>query len=233
MMKNSEWGAVSYLQHSKYGSQMSIRINNNSDFITGYASVSEPTCGLTNDNRDCNKHGTTSDITLPYNTETGYLASTTGNITGIYDISGGSFEYVMGVMTDEDGNPLSGRNTTYNSGFTGNFGEGGSNASGLSWPEEKYYDKYSYGTNASDYTRGHLGDATVEMGPFKSIFYITDLERQISSWYSNRANFLNIEDPWLARGGSYNYGSESGIFSFSRAHSANYDYISFRITLII
>ena len=26
-------------------------------------------------------------------------ASTTGNITGIYDMSGGNFEYVMGVIT--------------------------------------------------------------------------------------------------------------------------------------
>ena len=32
MIKNSEWGSVSYLQHSKYGSQTSVRFNNNSNF---------------------------------------------------------------------------------------------------------------------------------------------------------------------------------------------------------
>ncbi len=68
MMKNSEWGAASYLQHSKYGSEVSVRFNNNSNFIAGYASVNEPTCGYTDDNRACNKYGTTSDITVSYNT---------------------------------------------------------------------------------------------------------------------------------------------------------------------
>ena len=92
LMKNTEWGAVAYLQHSLYGSHTNVRINNNSDYITGYASVNEPTCGYTGDNRACNQYGTTSNITQPYNTETGYLASTTGNITGIYDMSGGACE---------------------------------------------------------------------------------------------------------------------------------------------
>ena len=32
MIKNSEWGSISYLQHSKYGSQTSVRFNNNSNF---------------------------------------------------------------------------------------------------------------------------------------------------------------------------------------------------------
>ncbi len=79
-------------------------------------------------------------------------------------MSGEAWEYVMGVMNDSNGKPLSGINATYNSGFTGSFGEGGNLESGLSWPEEKYYDKYDYGTSLSDYTRGHLGDSNVEMG---------------------------------------------------------------------
>ncbi len=36
-----------------------------------------------------NPNGTTADVTSLYNTPTGYMASTTGNITGIYDTSGG------------------------------------------------------------------------------------------------------------------------------------------------
>ncbi len=38
--------------------------------------------------------GTASTVKLPYNTETGVKASTTGNITGIYDMSGGLWEYM-------------------------------------------------------------------------------------------------------------------------------------------
>src|SRR5699024_5953484 len=36
MLKNSEWGAVAYLTHSKYGrNRTEIAINNSSDYITG------------------------------------------------------------------------------------------------------------------------------------------------------------------------------------------------------
>ena len=54
---------------------------------------------------------------------------------------------------------------------------GGSLSSGLSWPEEKYYDEYPYETSYSEFTRGNLGDTTVEMCPFKSIIYIANLAR--------------------------------------------------------
>ena len=231
MMKNSEWGSVAYLQHSKYGSQMSVRFNNNSNFITGYSSVVEPTCGYTNDNRVCNKYGTTNDITLPYNTETGYLASTTGNISGIYDMSGGAWEYVMGIMTDSNGKPLSGRNASNHSGFIGGYGEGGSLASGYSWPEEKYYDKYAYGTSYSEFTRGHLGDATVEMGPFKSIIYANNQTRQISSWYADHAYFVYTATPWVERGGAYRHGSDTGVFGFDSNYGSVNAYNGFRVVL--
>ena len=48
MMKNTELGAVAYLQHSIYGSQTSVRVNNNSAYITGYAGTEEPTLGYNN-----------------------------------------------------------------------------------------------------------------------------------------------------------------------------------------
>ena len=164
MMKNMEWGAVAYLQHSKYGSETKIRINNNFNFLTGYASVSAPTCGYTKDNRECNKYGVTSNITLPYNTTTGYLASTTGNISGIYDMSGGAHEYVMAVMADQNGNLLSGNNASLNSGFTGGYGGAtDSLTAGSSWPEGKYYDKYQYGTSMSEFIQQVHGMITVEI----------------------------------------------------------------------
>ena len=39
MMKNTEWGALAYLSHSKYGINTEVRINNNSNYITGYAAT--------------------------------------------------------------------------------------------------------------------------------------------------------------------------------------------------
>ena len=96
MMKNTEWGAVAYLTWSNYGLGLTdIRINNNSSYLTGYAAVKAPTCGYTANNATCNQYGTSSDLTQAYNTTTGYMASTTGNISGVYDMSGGCHEYVM------------------------------------------------------------------------------------------------------------------------------------------
>ena len=75
MMKNSEWGAVAYLAQSKYGKNSEVTINNYEDCYTGGG-----------------------------NSATSYLGnknqSTTGNETGIYDMSGCAFEYVAGYLKD-------------------------------------------------------------------------------------------------------------------------------------
>ena len=135
MMKNTEWGAVAYLSHSKYGINTEIRMNNNSNHLTGYAAVDG-----TDQSSYPGDSGTTSDVTLPYNTETGYKASTTGNITGIYDMSGGAWEYVAGHMPSAKDL----------SGFT---------------EEEitkysKYFDLYSTNSSYISYNNRILGDAT-------------------------------------------------------------------------
>ena len=71
MMKNIEWGAVAYLKQSIYGLGIAdITINSNSSYYTGGGS------------------GTSY--------KTNVRQSTTGNITGVYDMSGGAYEYVMG-----------------------------------------------------------------------------------------------------------------------------------------
>ena len=80
MTKNVEWGAVAYLAHSKYGlNGDEICINTNSSHITGVGSGSTTS---------------TTSVTDKYNTANGITASTTKNVYGIYDMSGGSYEYV-------------------------------------------------------------------------------------------------------------------------------------------
>ena len=89
------------------------------------------------------KYGATYTKEEVYTEENGVGASTTGNIYGIYDMSGGAYEYVMGNMVDENG------------AFYPKYSE-------LTQPESKYYDSYTYGPSHRDYSRGHLGDATKE-----------------------------------------------------------------------
>ena len=80
MTKNVEWGAVSYLAHSKYGlNGAEICINTNSSYITGVGSGSTTS---------------TTSVTDKYNTANGITASTTKNVYGIYDMSGGAVEIV-------------------------------------------------------------------------------------------------------------------------------------------
>ena len=237
MMKNTEWGAVAYLQHSAYGSQESVRINNNSSYITGYQANNEPTCGYTGTNDDCNKSCNDGTCNIAY--PNSVLASTTGNITGIFDMSGGAWEYVMGVMVDENGKPMSGRNSIYNSGFNGTYGcptcdndtsEFTSLTTGYDFPESKYYDTYAYATVDEQYQRRILGDATGEMGPFTEVTYLTTT-RQIGSWYDDVAYFVRSSSPWFRRGGGPGDGSDAGAFTFISDYSRVTSWIGFRVIL--
>lgn len=95
LMKNSEWGAVAYLEYSQYG-RNGVQPNFNSFWYaygtgnyayTGYASsattgAQQTTTTVANISAD-NK----------YNGQYGILGSTTGNVTGVYDMSGGLNEY--------------------------------------------------------------------------------------------------------------------------------------------
>ena len=108
-------------------------------------------------------------------------ASTTGNITGIYDMSGGNSEYVMGVITINN-KLVSGRHNKWNSGFNGIYSAPESDESGatqlektngIDYPDSKYYNlypyKYGFNTNERyDYTSGLLGDATKEIANTKT-----------------------------------------------------------------
>ncbi len=239
MMKNTEWGAVAYLQHSAYGSAASVRINNNSDYITGYQANNEPTCGWTaNSNEECNRFCNDGTCNTAYPNSS--LASTTGNITGIYDMSGGSWENLMGVMIDQEGNPMSGTNSLYNSGFNGKFGcptcDGDTSGlteliDGYDWPEKKYYDSYLYTEDYTTFQNRKLGDATGEFGPFANKNNLNITNRSIGSWYQDEAWFVMLNYPCFARSAHYTGGDCAGIFDFTYSTCGEHNDGSYRIVL--
>ncbi len=221
MMKNMEWGSVAYLQHSRYGSMMSVRANNNNSYKTGYASISEPTLGYNKGTSiEGNLNGINANVTLPYNTPTGYNASTTGNITGIYDTSGGAWEYVMGYNVNASAvGGDSGLTNIYGDFFTNN-----------KW--KKYYDQYSNTVmDGSKYQTGLLGDATREIGPFGKVQDPDGSARYRMSWHGDLAYFVLPNHPWFERGGDWYHGVESGAFAFSYGSGGVNTYISFRVVL--
>ncbi len=165
MMKNTEWGAVAYLSQSKYGINTKIETNSNSGFLTGYATANHP-----------------------YNTETGYLASTTDNISGIYDMSGGIDEYVAGYID-------------------GNVGNSGLTLDEIRNTYNKYIDVYASSSAATTYSNRMLGDATGEMGPF---YYNGSNYR--NNWYDDYSYFVDSSSPWFRRGGASS--RAPGLFNF-------------------
>ena len=192
MMKNTEWGAISYLSHSKYGLDYEININNNSNYKTGYSALkdsSQQTFPGTNGD------GTT--YNSAYNTEIGYLASTTGNITGIYDMSGGAGEYVASYIT-------------------GKLGSSGFDSTTKAQYDVKYFDKYNSLSNENSYQYRILGDATAEVGPFKNYADGDGISRYHSGWYGDQTIFVDSTYPWFSRGGRYTYGVLGGSFCFVR-----------------
>ena len=132
MSKNNEWGAVAYLTQSIYGrcsnstTCSEIGINNNSVYTTGIgAAAGSSYTGAT---------------TNSYDTTLGMGASTTGNIYGVYDMSGGAWEYVMGSYSKTIGS----------SGFTSS-----------TFPNDKYFNNYttsSYQGHALTETNGWYND---------------------------------------------------------------------------
>ena len=122
LMKNIEWGAVAYLKQSKYGLGLTdIAVNNDNSRITGGGTE------------------------LSY--VTNVAQTTTGNIYGVYDMSGGSDEYVMAASLESGNTSI----VYSSSGFTTDT---------LPF-NSKYLDQYNYGSY-NDYTRSILGDAMGE-----------------------------------------------------------------------
>ncbi len=146
MMKNTEWGVVAYLSQSifgKYGNtdytgvNKEVAINNCNTHITG---IGGDTVSAAETSSSC--------TTNTYETEKGMSASTTGNIYGVYDMSGGALEYVMGNGT-----------TSYTS-----HNKYNPVSSGLADPGLHYYNKH-INTGGSLYEH-ILGDATRETTGF-------------------------------------------------------------------
>ena len=198
MMKNDEWGAVAYLSKSKYGKQNEeVWINNSSSFITGSAGNSASASTDT---------GTTND----YASTQGVKASTTGTVYGVYDMSGGAWEYVAAyvnnghdTLTDYGSSLVNGDAKTKNV-----YSKGSSDS----------YEN-NYNANSSKY-----GDAVYETSTNGG---------GNTSWYEDHSGFPNTGVSFFERGGKYDYDTSAGVFYFyydSGGGNSNY---SFRPVLVV
>ena len=211
MIKNMEWGAVAYLTNSNYGrcaegSCTEVMNNNCSNYITGVG-ASILASGATVMSCTSNK----------YTTITGEKASTTENLYGVYDMSGGAYEYVMGNSSVSSGE------------FKFNTSDSKINTT---WYElnnnKKYLDEYAYAStqtsaNQQAYNRGRLGDATGEV-ILSSGGY--------GAWYADGAHFASSSSSWFYRGGYNDDASIAGIFNFDRGSGLSLETFTTRATLV-
>ena len=248
MMKNTEWGMVAILSQSQYGkmgnkdykgANKEIYINNSGSGITSYTGRSGGAPGGSTPINETytdqtsttqyNSYGfyTYDDYLLNYDTNTkgskvkgkGTGTSTTGTIYGIYDMSGGSDECTFGNWNGYSGHSL----PSYNSGFNGPLYDGTTKTDGMSFPEEKYYDKY---------TKGDGIDRTMT----KEKAILGDAIWETKTWYQDYSSFLVTSHPFFSRGslyaGYYSEGTNAGIFSVSQNEGDSGTGTSFRLTLI-
>ena len=96
LIKNSEWGAATYLTHSKYGRNGNeVSVNNFCSDSTSYARMTGFSTGGKQDGIT-NELGGKENL---YNGKNGLDSSTTGNLYGIYDMNGGNWEYTSTMIT--------------------------------------------------------------------------------------------------------------------------------------
>ena len=182
MMKNDEWGAVAYLSKSKYGKQNEeVWINNSSSYITGSAGNSASASTDT---------GTTTD----YKSTQGVKASTTGTVYGVYDMSGGSWEYVAGYVNNGHENL-----TIYGSSLVNGDAK-----------TKNVYSKASTDDNTNNYNANSskYGDAVYETSSNSASPWNL-------SWYGDYSYFPDTRGPFFRRGGNYYSGTVAGVFCFN------------------
>ena len=180
LMKNVEWGAVAYLSSSIYGKTSEISINDNVSFLTGSGA---------------------------YAINIGQ--STTGNIYGIYDMSGGAVECTAAYVNT---------GTSY----LMNFGASLVNAA------TKYKDVYlsSVDTQAGNYESNStkVGDAVYETSTNAT---------GTTGWNEDASGSPYSDWAFFVRGGVYNSGTAAGIFAFQWHSGPVHNVVGFRPTIAV
>ena len=259
MLKNSEWGAITYLASSKYGAGTNnVSINSAKPSTSADADIASPSdrygygitgCGPKSINRQTTTYSsvTTSagetvhlpelssshiedplacgDVDHSYVGSIGQLASTTNNVYGIYDMSGGAYEEVMGNLTGyDDQSESTGWGDIwypikppyvdlYKESPYGNFTSDLSGASNnpVAWSEASYESEWNNDICTWGTCGGH---ALHETKQYQSV------SSSDGSWGDDGSDFLERTIRWFVRGGRASSGSSAGLF-YSFYHNGN------------
>ena len=235
LMKNSEWGAVSYLSQSKYGLDgtniviNSVYLNNTTKSVyavTGCASSTADASAVSTTIGALNNR--TQSGVYVWKQKNGIGASSTGTIYGIYDMSGGTWEKTASIVNNGDSSL-----TTYGSQIMKELNNGGSTKYITVYPHDSSKDNTSISnTSANLSIASQTNYARNKKIYGDGIRETSTAGTEQNAWYSDYSYFAGLQVPFFVRGGSYGGISGVGLFSFLRnAGASGYD-AGFRSVLV-
>ena len=242
LIKSSEWGMVSYLTHSKYGidgkNGNEIAVNNaclnsgdrkrtETAGKSGVDSVYGIT-GMTQGNTNVGETKvkieeiralqantpTPTGSMYAWNQKGGVTASTTGNMTGIYDISGGTWERAASYVANNHANLLTfGKSVAYN----GDTLKTESTKYTMVYPHDSALDNPGIANTEENLNKANAANYN------KNTKIYGDAIRETSTagtgreaWNSDYSYFAGLGAPFVIRGGDLWDGSGAGSFYFHR-----------------
>ena len=235
LMKNSEWGAVSYLSQSKYGLDgtniviNSVYLNNTTKSVyavTGCASSTADASAVSTTIGALNNR--TQSGVYVWTQKNGTAASSTGTIYGIYDMSGGTWERTAGLVNNGNSNL-----TTYGSQVIADLNNGKSTRYITVYPHDSSKDNTSIsntGANLNTASQANYDKNTKIYGDGIREASTEGIEQ--NSWYSDYSFFAGLYDPFFVRGGGYGGTSGAGLFYFVREYGRSIYACGFRSVLV-
>ena len=226
LIKNSEWGAVSYLGQSQYGlNGTNIRINNltlNNSVKTIYAVTGYAAKTLQDGDtklEDARPVSSTEKV-YKWTEKEGQTASCTGTIYGIYDMSGGAWERTAAIVNNGNENL-----NIYGKAIMNALNNGKSTEYVTVYPKGETSGQSLDDASKSNYIANTkiYGDAIRETST-------TGLGQ--TSWYSDYSYFVGAYGPFFVRGGDCWGTSAAGLFSFGRYGGASNYSNGFRSVLV-
>ena len=148
-----------------------------------------------------------------YNTTKGVRGSTTGNIYGVYDMSGGAWEYMAAYVL-----------ASPNTGNVYNYGK-----VPFGTVNNEYVNIYAVGSDENDRELNYKanldwkGDAVAETSTNGT---------GATSWNRDYSYFPYLCSPLFGRGGNFYGGALAGVFAFSDAYGSSALSYGFRVALV-
>ena len=253
LVKNSEWGACTYLSQSQYGLNGKAVATNNVNLNSG----NQPRTGTTGGKGVDSVYGVTgctagtalaqenittiehinstvannaSDGVYTWEQLTGCKASCTGTIYGVYDMSGGLWEQTAAFVAN-------GRENL--SLFGGNLAQINNSVKTKS---DKYVTVYQVDDNTDnpdiEFTEENYQNASINNWEKNRRIYGEAIQETstngvgMTSWFNNFSNFPCIEHAFMVRAGSIWRPENSGQFYYDRSRGEAAYYYGFRVSLI-